>query len=249
MQDDPRQPTATGMGSQQPVLILTIGGIRAIVRGVTEIWAIKGMGVPQLKQMLSYMVTFPGRAMHWTTLAAIGSKRWTTLVKPRNLPWGVRTLLHRWDMGAALHESDGYFTLQRHPSWISDTDLIERHMLAAQQASDCDDDETALAELQQAVHYCGGPYLPDYDAPEYDLEDAPHHWETYQREAIHRLARARLQRNEPQIALAAARKVALIGPSESADADLFADIYDALGNTRMATMYRQKARRQYGLDP
>lgn len=243
MQDDPRQPV-TGMGSQQPVLILTIGGIKAIVRGVAAIWTIKGMGVPQLKQMLSYMVTFPGRAVHWTTLAAIGSKQWAALVKPRNLPRGLRQLLHRWDMGAALHESDGYFTLQRHPSWISDTDLIERHMLAAQQASACDDMETTLAELQAAVRYCGGSYLPDYDAPEYDLEDAPHHWDTYQREVIHRLARMLLERQQPQAALEVAQKIMQIGASEAADSDLLADIHHALRHEKIAHYFRRKAHQQ-----
>lgn len=224
-----------------PVFIGTIGGIRAIVHGATAIWKVGNMGVPQLKRMLSYVVTRVDHAIHRDDIAAIGSKRWPELARSTNLPSALTRLFRNWGMAPALHQNDDYLTLMRHECWISDTDLIEHYATAAAAHLAVGNSDSALASLHQAVTYCGGPYLPDYDVPDYSLSDEQQHWRHYQRDILHQLARLHIDRAAYQDALRVARKTSHLGDEESADDALLADIYKSLGNLRLARYYRAKA--------
>ncbi|MBX0331415.1 hypothetical protein K2Z83_27565 [Oscillochloris sp. ZM17-4] len=229
---------------QHTVFIGTIGGMRAIVRGAAAIWKVGNMGVPQLKRMLSYLVAHVEHAIHRDDIAAIGSRRSQPLARATNLSSAIKRLIQTWHMGPALRDRDGYLTLMRHTSWISDTDLIEHHAAAAALHLSTGDADAALDALQQAAAYCGGIYLPDYDVPDYSLREDQYHWLYYQRDILHRLARLHLTRNAAQEALPVAQKTARLGDSEAADDLLLADIYAALGNARLADYYTHKARRR-----
>ena len=230
---------------QHTVFIGTIGGLRTLVRGATAIWDVGNMGVPQMKRMLSYLVAHVDHAIHRADIAAIGSRRSQILVRATNLSSAVKRLIHNWQMGSALHDEDGYLTLMRHDCWISDTDLIEQHATTAAAHLATGNTDAALDALHQAAAYCGGTYLPDYDVPDYSLQDDQHHWLSYQRDILHQLARLHLARGEAHAALLIARKIAHLDTSEVADEVLLADIYAALGKPRMTDYYHQKARRHH----
>ena len=151
--------------------------------------------------------------------------------------------MHSGDRGLdlALLQRDDHQTLMRHECGISDTDLIERYATAAAAHRVVGDQEATLAALHQAAAYCDGPYLPDYDVPDYTLSDDQQHWRHYQRDILHQLARLHLDRATYQAARLVAKKMVHLGDEEPADDDLLADIYAALGNPRLAHYYRTKA--------
>lgn len=227
--------------ARHTVFIGTIGGIRAIVRGTTAVWKVGNTGVPQIKRMFSYMVARVDHAIHRDDIAAIGSKRWLSLARATNLPGALARLIRGWEMAPALLQSDDYLTLMRHECWISDTDLIEQHATAAAAFLTVGDSDSALAALHQAATYCGGPYLPDYDVPDYPLSDEQERWRHYQRDILHQLARLHLERAAYPDALLVAKKTSRLGDEEAADDDLLADIYESLGNPRLAHHYRERA--------
>lgn len=241
METDTRQIGQSPQRGGPTVFIGQLGGMRAMVRGAAAIWKVGNIGVPQVKRMMSYVVAHVDRAIHRDDIAAVASRRWAELARAANLPGALVRLIRNWGMTPALHQRDEYLTLMRHECWISDTDLIEKYAAAAAVHAGAGDNDAALAALQQAVTYCGAPYLPDYDVPDYSLAHEQQRWLYYQRDLIHRLARLHIERAAYQDALAVARKALRLGDEDPTDDALLADIYGLLDNPRLARYYRDRA--------
>ncbi|NJN19111.1 MAG: hypothetical protein HC822_24085 [Oscillochloris sp.] len=240
---DTMLPKNAEMGSRPIVEMYLINGIMVVKRSVVAGWKVGRLGIRQVQRMVSYLVAHADRAIHWEVLATIGSRTFDpyALAKPRNLTAGIRHLFRQWEIEEALYEANGYFTLRRNTCWISDTDRIEKHDRAATEAASAGDAEQTLAHLQQAGSLCNGPYLPNYDVPEYSLAHLQQHWQVYQRDVLHRLARIALQRSAYNVALSAAQQTFKLGISEASDCDLMAECYTALGHMNSADYYRRKA--------
>jgi hypothetical protein len=229
----------------QPTLIQTLNGLHVFIDGHPAAWSRVGPSVPQIKKMLGYVVTFPDRRVHWTTLAEIGSNEWASLDRPRNLPGGLWRLLKQWRMQPALHSADDHYTLQRHPCWIRDVDLIVQHNAAAERAMRANDPASAIGELRSAAAYCTGAYLPECDLPEHGLQEVQQYWELYQLDVLYCLSRLLLANHQARDAEDYARKLRQISIVTTPEADaLFADIYTALDRPHLASYYRYQAHRK-----
>lgn len=249
MQRNPRHPEHPESHGRPHVQLTTLGSFVARIGHNNAPWRGGGLGARQLRAMLSYLLAAPGRMVHWTTLAAIASPHWRSLKRPRNLLFGLHQLLRHWRMAAAFREIDGFVTLQRHPSWIMDTDLLTRHMLQAAEYRRADDLSAAVSELRSAAALCGGIFLPEYDVPEYSLTEVQQHWEYYQRDVLHQCTRLLLRSDRVAEALPIAQQLDLLAPETTAeDDDLLADVYVALGNVQLAGYYRRRANEKRGAD-
>lgn len=243
---DTPQPDEQIPAAHAQVLIRSIGGIAAAVRGAAAIWKGHSLGEPQLKAMLSYTIARVGQAIHRDDLAGVGSrdpKKQPT--RPSNLASGLLNMLKSWGMGCALKLGWRTITLERHACWSLDTDMIDEALGIATRYRRAGDVVAERAILQQAASHCGGVYLDGFDAPDdvFDcgLEDKRHYWERRQRDLLHRLIRLQLQQSAYDEALAGARLLDQLAADNQADYLLIAEVHDCQGGAQLAQFYRIKA--------
>jgi hypothetical protein len=210
--------------------------------GVGE-WKGGGLGKPQLKAMLSYLITYPNRWMHWTTLAAIGSPRSDDLKRPRNLFAGLQQLLNRWGLKPAIRVVDGLIRLTTHQLWTRDVDLLQQYANSAARHHATGETEAELVALRRAADLCGGLYLPQYDHAEFGIIEVQQYWEHVQRDIIHQCVTLLYTQHQFFTALEVAEKLPLLSDQTEAEDDLLlAKLYDALRQPNVAHHYRQRAR-------
>lgn len=226
---------------QYTVFIGTIGDIRVTVRGMRDPWKGGGIGRPQLKLMLSFMVANVGRPVDRDDIAAVANPQWRSLARPQNLPGGLLTMLYRWGLRPAIVRGERTITLQQHPCWISDIDLIARHYRDAQLYLGDGDRDEALDRLRLAAKHCGGIFLSNFHTQDYDLTNQQQHWEHMQRDVLHQLLRLSLALARPLLLQDGAERLRRLGEPTPEDDALLATVYDALNLPHLAAYYRRRA--------
>lgn len=222
-------------------MIYLIGDLRVITPYGKADWKIARLGVHQIKRMVSYLVAKVEHPIARSDLAAIGSPNWPHIARPSNLTSGLKQWLRRWGMLPALIERENSMMLIRHRCWSSDTDQMEALAEQANEHLANHNTSAAIHDLQQAAAFCGGRYLPDYDKPDYPLNNLQTYWESFQRDIIYRLSDLLMQHSAYSEALKVARKLIHLGGDEPNDHNLLADIFAALGSPHRANYHRRKA--------
>lgn len=231
---------------QVGVYIWTLRRLRVHIDGKEADWSGGGTGRRQLRQMLSYLVSYRDQWVAREDLASVAGGR-RRRKRPGAVVTGLLMMLDRWGLRAAIVEDGDRLMLVSSPLWRCDLDDLQAHYADALRAEASGSVVEAVAALEAAARLCGGAYLADYDAePDYALTDHAEHWASFQRQVLYRLVRHYLTLDGPPFAQLArealARMLSLPDPT-AADCLLAAELHDHFSETLMAALYRARARR------
>ena len=229
---------------QPHVYFRTLGGFDVFVDEQPAIWTMQGIGTPQMRLPLGYLIARRDQPICRDILIEIARRRSEN--PPRYVVSALLRLLTRWDMAPALVIDDTSIMLRCHPVWGTDTDTLQRlwHTANALQANG--EQLQALAALQQAKQLCGGAYMPFYDAlPEYAITGEVDFWQEMQKNVLLELAELHLALTRPYPCAEALRvtgRAVEIDRWNPATCIAAAAIARRCGNEVRARFYEKKAK-------
>lgn len=182
MENDGHAPLS-GIWSSPHVFIKTLGHFQVTVHKQLATWKGGAAGARQLKRALAYLVAHRDRPVRREILIDVAggrrSCRATYVIR------GIRAMLQDWQMSEALTVEPATISLRRHPTWHTDTDLLETYYEQARDLRRSGRHREALQALQAAEPLCDGEYLPVLDGiPEHTPFGEMAYWSNLQKRVL-----------------------------------------------------------------
>lgn len=232
-------------GAEQPsIYVKTLNTLEVSIGEHLAHWKGGGSGARQLRRAFGYLVARRDRPVRREALIEIAGSRTSNGAK--HVIYGLRDMLHRWGMEAALKLHDFHMTLHKNELWLTDTDQLEAMIARAQELNAAGEHEQAIVSLEQVEDLCGGDYLPILDLPPvYGLDGERAHWRHMQKKALHMLVQTYLLTPHQAFhskALCMAINVIDFDRDDPVSCDLAAEAAWRCNLVTMALQFEQQAR-------